>query len=126
MFYSKGRNTLGHVTLQHVALTNRLMYTVYNTILLFSQVTQNHFEFVWLILKTEIFPVILQNTQRNFLLGQLVSTYCCKLSPKLYTRNGLLPQCVAATFCPVCSDLYKTAISINLVSQFLAVVTVNL
>ena len=126
MFYSKGRNTLGHVTLQHVALTNRLMYTVYNTILLFSQVTQNHFEFVWLILKTEIFPVILQNTQRKFLLEQLVSTYCCKLSPKLYTRNGLLPQRVAATCCPVCSDLYITAIGINLVSQFLAVVTVNL
>ena len=38
---------------------------LHNTILLFSRVTQTHFEFVWLILKTEIFPVILQNTQRN-------------------------------------------------------------
>ena len=27
LMFSKGRNTLGHVTLQHVALTNRFMYT---------------------------------------------------------------------------------------------------
>ena len=70
---------------------------------------QNHLEFVWLIFKTKIFPVILQNTQCNFSLGQLVWTYCCYmyLSSKLYTRNGLSPQCVAASCCPVCSELYS-------------------
>ena len=132
LMLSKGQNSLGHVTLQHVALTNRFMYTeefttsLHNRILLFTQVAQNHFEFVWLILKIKIFPVILQNAQWNFLLGQLVPTYCCNLSPKLYTTNGLSSQLVEATYCPVCSDLYITANSINLVSQFLAFVTVNL
>ena len=134
LMFSKGRNTLGHVTLQHVALTNRFMYTgEFLSKSLSSQhnfvIFTSHTKSFWICvahLKDRDFPNNSPEYTMWFLLGQLVSTYCCNLSPKLYTRNGLLPQCVAATCCPVCSDLYITAIGINLLSQFLAVVTVNL
>ena len=57
------------------------------------------------VAETKIFTKFLQHTRRDLSLQCVAATFCCNLSPDLYTRSDLSPRLVAATCRLVCTDL---------------------
>ena len=57
---------------------------------------------------TKISTQILQYTRSDLSLRRVAPTCCCNYSPDLYTRSGLSPRIVAATYRLVCTDQLVT------------------